>query len=230
MSDPLQAATLLDQSNKLLIQAISLQEQALKLLRQPMPAPIPFPSIHLPSDEPLAWGAKVSPYFRNYIRTMARDFSIAGHVVDPNWFMACIAFETMESFSPTVRPIRNGKRLSSAVGLIQFMDATARDLGTTTDALAALTADKQLDFVWLYFKKRVKEHGFIGDLADTYMAIHWPAAMGKPMGATMYASGSSAYAANSSLDTNHDHLITKAEAAALVAQKLAKGLQPAFRG
>lgn len=163
---------------------------------------------------------------------MAADFGVsAGNPpIDPDWFMACMAFETMETFSPTIRPIYHGKRLSSAVGLIQIMDATAEELGTTTDHLATLTADQQLDFVWLYFRKRIKEHGPITNLGDCYMAIHWPAAMGKALSAPMYIEGSKAYAANAGLDTNKDHTITKAEAVALVTQKLAKGLQPPFIG
>lgn len=184
------------------------------------PAASASPALNLGDEKPLAWGAKVSRVFRDRVRTTGKDFGF-----DPNWLMACMAFETMGTFRPDIRPIRNGVRLSSAVGLIQFLDAIAKDLGTTTDALAAMTAEKQLDYVWLYFRARIKQHGKITNLEDCYMAIHWPAAMGKPLGSTMYVSGSSAYAANSSLDLNRDHIITKAEAGSLIRAKLAEGMK-----
>lgn len=41
---------------------------------------------------------------------------------------------------------------SGATGLIQFMPATAQGMGTTTAALAAMSAVQQLDYVQRYFK------------------------------------------------------------------------------
>ncbi|WCD44101.1 hypothetical protein Kuura_023 [Caulobacter phage Kuura] len=173
----------------------------------------------------LAWGAKVSEKFRDFVRQMEVDFR-----VDPNWFMACMAFETMETFRPDIRPMRDGKRLSSAVGLIQFLDATAEELGTTTTALAAMTAEEQLPWVWKYFRNRIRAKGPLQTLEDVYMAIHWPAAIGKPLDEAMYVKGTSAYAVNASLDLNKDHTITKREAGELVRLKLAKGLEAQNRG
>lgn len=171
--------------------------------------------------QPIAWGAKMSPALRDRCRVFASDFG-----THPDWLPACMAFETMESFRPDIRPIRNGKRLSSAVGLIQFLDGTAKKLGTTTDALAAMSAEDQFDYVWRYFQATVRERGPIRSLEDCYMAIHWPAAVGKPSDATMYVRGSDAYAANAGLDLDGDHLITKAEAGSLVRAKLVKGRLP----
>lgn len=184
------------------------------------PPPSAQPSPPLPT--PLAWGAKVSPAFRQRIRTTGEDFGF-----DPNWLMACIAFETMETFRADIRPIRNGKRLSSAVGLIQFLESTAQELKTTTDKLAAMTPEDQIDYVWLYIRNRIRERGPIRNVEDLYMSIHWPAAMGKPNDHVMYLKDSAAYAANSSLDINKDGKITKGEAGKLVRDKLAKGLLPA---
>ncbi len=170
---------------------------------------------------PIAWGAKMSPALRERCRIFAADFG-----THPDWLPACMAFETMESFRPDIRPMRGGKRLSSAVGLIQFLESTARRLGTTTDALAAMTAESQFDYVWRYFRDTVRARGPIRSLEDCYMAIHWPAAVGKPDGATMYVRGSDAYAANAGLDLDGDHVITKAEAGSLIRAKLAKGRLP----
>lgn len=91
-----------------------------------------------PQTETLRWGAKVSQTFKERVIWIAQDLGF-----DPNWLMDCMAFESGESFSPSVR---NGAG-SGATGLIQFMPSTARALGTTTDRLAAMTAEDQLNFV-----------------------------------------------------------------------------------
>lgn len=164
----------------------------------------------------LAWGSRVSPTFRARIRLFGQDFD-----ADPNWFMTWMAFETGKTFSPSVK-----NPLSSATGLIQFMEKTAQAYGTTTAALAAMSAERQLDFVWLYFRDAIRAHGPIRSLADGYMAILNPRAMGEPDGFVMWVSGQSAYAANAGLDANRDHQITKAEAAARLYALLAEGLKP----
>lgn len=164
----------------------------------------------------MAWGAKVSPHFRERMVQFGEDFGI-----DPNWLMACIAFETRRTFSPRVKNPQ-----SSATGLIQFMEATAKGLKTTTAALAAMTAERQLDYVWLYFRDRIRERGPIQNLGDCYCAILNPVGMGKPDSFVFWPRGSQAYAVNAGLDTNGDGSITRAEAAAKVYAMLAEGLKP----
>jgi hypothetical protein len=129
-----------------------------------------------------------------------------------------MAFETGRTFSPSVRNPQ-----SSATGLIQFMAATARDLGTTTDDLARMTAEEQLGYVQAYF---APYRGHLPTLADVYMAILWPAAVGKPDDFVLWANGAPAYHANKGLDVDRDGQVTKGEAAAKVAALLAEGLRP----
>lgn len=178
--------------------------------------PAPPPPIIPQEATQLAWGAKVTSVFRDRVRWIGSDLKF-----DPNWLMACMAFETGRTFSASVK-----NPGSSATGLIQFMNATASELGTTTQALAAMRAEDQLNYVWKYFHNRINAKGPITRLADCYMAILNPAAMGLPDNAVMWVQGSSQYAVNAGLDANKDHAITKAEAAARVAQMLAEGLQP----
>lgn len=178
--------------------------------------PPPAPPVLPPNAGQLAWGGKVSSVFRDRVRWIGEDLKF-----DPNWLMACMAFETGRRFTADVR-----NPSSSATGLIQFMNATAAELGTTTTALAAMTAEDQLNFVWRYFHNRIQAKGPIQRLADCYMAILNPAAMGLPDGSVMWVQGSSQYGVNAGLDANHDHQITKAEAASRVAAMLAEGLRP----
>lgn len=164
----------------------------------------------------LAWGARVSAEFRERIRDIAAEVETS-----PSWLMAAIAFETGRTFSPSCR-----NPASSATGLIQFMESTARGLGTSTEALARMTALEQLEYVLAYFKPFT---GRLGTLADVYMAILYPAAVGQPDDYPVFKSGSDAYAANKGLDVNHDGVVTKAECAAFVERMLAEGLEAGNR-
>lgn len=139
--------------------------------------------------------------------------------VNPDYLIACIAFETGETFSSSVR-----NKLSGATGLIQFMPQTAASLGTSTDELARMNPAKQLDYVEKYFAPRT---GKLKTLEDIYMAILWPAAIGKPNDYVLFKKDGSypkRYIQNAGLDFNKDGLITKAEAAAKVRKKLERGL------
>jgi hypothetical protein len=67
-----------------------------------------------------------------------------------------------------------------AVGLIQFLPKTARNLGTTTAELAKMSAVDQLDYVEKYYKMNQVKPGM--DLGDLYLMTYMPAAvqMNKP--------------------------------------------------
>jgi hypothetical protein len=143
---------------------------------------------------------------------------------DPNDLLRVIDFETAGSFSPKAQPIRkDGTKISSATGLIQFLEKTANGLGTTTAELAGMTAVEQLDFVKAYFepfKGRIKNFG------DIYMAVHWPAGVGKDDSYVMYKAGSDSYKANKGLDTNGDGTVTRGETLARLFSATGKGGNP----
>lgn len=165
----------------------------------------------------IAWGGFVSPDFRAAVIDTS---AVLG--CDPSHLMAAMAFETGERFSPSIQNPR-----SHATGLIQFMPSTAVSLGTTTDALAKMTAVEQLDFVLLYlspFTNRLKS------VSDMYAAIIAPSAVGKPDATVLYFSPQQAYVQNAGLDVNRDGQITKGEAASKVQAQLDKGLSTQFIG
>lgn len=135
---------------------------------------------------------------------------IAGRLgIDPKWLLAAISFETGGEFSSKTR-----NRLSGATGLIQFMESTAEGLGTSTAELARMSENRQLDYVEKYLS-RFK--GRMNSLEDVYMAILWPAAVGKSNNTVIFSSGVT-YSQNAGLDINGDHAVTKGEAAAKVRQ------------
>lgn len=168
--------------------------------------------------KPLAWGAHVQPAFRRKVREICERLRI-----DPSWLMACMAFETGRAFTADVR---NGAG-SGATGLIQFMPSTAAAMGTSTDALARMSAYRQLEWVEKYFAPR---RGRLKTLEDVYMAILWPAAIGKPSTHVLFDRADEdhpkRYVQNAGLDYNRDGLITKAEAALRVRRELVEGLRP----
>lgn len=165
---------------------------------------------------PLAWGARVSEAFRSKVRVIAWNLG-----VDPSDLMACMAWESGRSFSPSVKNMAG----SGATGLIQFMPKTAIDLGTTTANLASMTAEQQLNYVEKYFQPF---RGKLKDLADLYMAILWPLAVGKPMEYVLWDNRArpTTYRQNAGLDSNKDGAITKAECSAKLYAMKAEGMKP----
>lgn len=167
----------------------------------------------------LAWGNKVSHAFRLKVFDLCRRLAM-----DPDYLMACMAWESAESFSSSIRNAAG----SGATGLIQFMPATAMGMGTTVDSLAEMSPEEQLDYVEKYFKPY---RGRLISLSDHYMAILWPKAIGRPESEALWnkATKPTTYRQNSGLDVNKDGIITKAEAAGKVQKKLERGMSNAHR-
>ena len=161
----------------------------------------------------LSWGNKVSPEFRTRVVDMCKRFGWTHE--HASWIMACMAFESGGTFRPNVRNAAG----SNAVGLLQFMPATATALGTTDAALAAMTAEEQLVWVEKYFRPFAKR---VRSLSDMYMAILLPRMIGAPDAASLFDHGI-AYSQNQGLDLNRDGIVTKAEATHRVAAKLQEG-------
>lgn len=161
----------------------------------------------------LAWGDKVSPEFRTKVVEICKGFGWKYEY--GSWLMACMAFESGETFSPTVK---NGAG-SGAIGLIQFMPSTAKALGTSVDELRSMTAVEQLEYVRQYFKPFALK---IRSLSDMYMAILLPRYIGLDDASVLFEN-SIAYAQNRGLDLNRDGRVTKAEATHRVAAELERG-------
>jgi hypothetical protein len=167
-------------------------------------------------ERKIAWGSKVSPVFKNRVLWIADQLGC-----DPSDLMACMHWESGGTFRPDVKNAAG----SGATGLIQFMPSTARGMGTTTAALAKMTAEDQLRWVYEYFKPYA---GRLNNLGDLYMAILWPKAVGKPDHYVLWDKGKmpTTFRQNSGLDVNKDGLVTRAECLVKVNERLARGLRP----
>ena len=98
-----------------------------------------------------------------------------------------------------------------ASGLIQFMPATARALGTTTNALRDMTPIQQLDYVEKFYLNNIRTYGMQGkrlSAGDLYTLTFMPARI---KGEVLCQAGSKEYVANKGLDANKDGRITKTE-------------------
>lgn len=164
----------------------------------------------------IIWATKVSKEFILKVRDIAKRLEMPTE--GANWLMACMAFETGETFSPT---IKNGAG-APYYGLIQFGAAAAKDAGTTLDALLKMTAEEQLEYVYRFFKPYT---GKLKTLSDIYMRILWPVAVGKSEDYVIFDTKvrPTAYVQNKGLDINKDGLVTKAECAAKVQEKYVRG-------
>lgn len=165
----------------------------------------------------IAWGKVLSPQLKSAVIGLATKLGC-----DPSHLTACMAFETGETFSPTKQ-----NPLSQATGLIQFMPATALSLGTSINQLLGMSAVQQMAYVEKYF---LPYAGRLNGLSDVYMAILWPAAVGKNDASALFVQGTKYYSQNSGLDVNNDGVVTKGEAASKPQGKLDKGLMQGLIG
>ena len=109
---------------------------------------------------------------------------------------------------------QGNKAGSGATGLIQFMPRTARNLGTSTQALRNMSAEQQLTYVEKFLVENKKMAGFKkDDKLDTgtlYALVFLP---GFAKRNVLTSRGSVYYNANTGLDRDHDGKITKADLA-----------------
>ena len=114
--------------------------------------------------------------FEEYVKENRREFTDKVYKIstelgiEANWLMFVMWFESRLN-PQAVNPISN------AVGLIQFMPSTARSMGTTTSVLKAMDNVQQLDYVLAYLRPY---KGKMKRWVDVYLAVFYPAAMGKP--------------------------------------------------
>jgi hypothetical protein len=150
------------------------------------------------------FGNAIAADFKQKVIDVGTELSI-----DPNYIMACIALETGTKFNTSTK---NPK--SSATGLIQFMANTAKDLGTSTSKLAAMTHVEQMDYVKKYFVTQANNFNYPTSewsLGDVYLSIFTPSAMLLKDDDVVYSKGQNAYEVNLFHDRNNDGKITKKE-------------------
>ena len=101
--------------------------------------------------------------------------------INPDWLMLVFYIETAAVKTKVINhQAKNPK--TNAVGLIKFMPATAKSLGTSISALLQMSNVEQLDYVLKYLRPY---SGKIKSLVDCYLAVFFPVAIGRPVGWTI---------------------------------------------
>ena len=181
----------------------------------------PPPILRPAGSNAIAWGAKVSPEFKKRVIEICKELEI-----NPDYLMACMAFESMETFSP-----KKENKLSKAIGLIQFTKPAIEMIGTTREKLAKMTAIEQLEYVRKYF---LPKKGKLRSLEDIYMVILCPAAVGKGPDGIVYKKDKRPikyYEQNKGLDKNpRDGVITVSECSVVLNAAYKKGLSKGYFG
>lgn len=132
--------------------------------------------------------------------------------VPVDWPATAISFETNGTFSPSIQ-----NQSSHATGLIQFLPSTAKRLGTSIEALRAMTFIQQLEYVKKYFEAH---RGKIHSMADFYLVIFYPAEVGKSPSDVVAYQGDPVYDQNAGFDRSHKGYITHDDIASTVVDKL----------
>jgi len=95
--------------------------------------------------------------------------------VEPDWLMMIMKAES--GFNPSVK-----SDYGTASGLIQFTEAAAGGLGTSTAAIRQMPATKQLDYILKYYQywlKTLKLNSF-EEFTDLYLVTFYPASVKRP--------------------------------------------------
>ncbi len=123
-------------------------------------------------------------------------------MIPPEWLMAVMYAES--KLNPGIANLQG----SGAIGLIQFMPATAHELGVTTERLQRMDALQQMEYVYLYLQKVRDRYGPYQSLTDLYLGILFPKARGQDYCYTIFAKPSTSYQQNKGLDKNKDGRVT----------------------
>lgn len=166
-----------------------------------------------PAGDRLVWGAGRSLDFKTKVIAVAHALS-----VPRDFLMACMALETGRSFDPAQKGTVGG-----TMGLIQFTPGNAKYLGTSTEALAKMSDVDQLDYVEKHFSKY---RGRLHTMADVYLTIFYPNAVGRGAGHTIFTAANDPknYRNNKGVDTDGDGTITGGEAAGKATAMFFEGL------
>lgn len=125
----------------------------------------------VPVQQPVSHGSALQePGFMKKLQQVANALGVETRVL-----LGIMKHETGNTLSPQAKaPGKHG-----AVGLIQFIPKTARELGTSTEALAKMSATQQLDYVYRFYKNVGVKPGM--DIGDMYMCTFMPAYVHKPV-------------------------------------------------
>jgi len=129
----------------------SLNERAMRMITR-------SEAKHVRSRQNLIEILRDQPNFWTDLQAIAKRLK-----TEPAWLLNVMASESL--FDPKAR---NGLPEQTASGLLQFIESTARSMGTTTEAIRRMSPVEQLRLVEKYL---TPFRGRLNSLADVYLAI-----------------------------------------------------------
>lgn len=159
--------------------------------------------VALPEEENLYLLDKAAMYipdtwnFSQKVKEIARSLDVPAE-----WLMAVMYTESR--FNPRAKNLKG----SGAVGLIQWMPSTAKDLGTSSEELLTMPAETQLEYMFAYLQRVKKKYGEFDSLTDFYLAVLYPKAISQDYCYSLFSKPARAYKQNAGLDENRDGRIT----------------------
>ncbi|MEM6804953.1 MAG: transglycosylase SLT domain-containing protein [Bacteroidota bacterium] len=128
--------------------------------------------------------------------------------IPPEWLMAVMYMESR--FNPAVENHRG----SGAVGLIQFMVPTVREINMRLGRrlymqdIQKMSAVEQLELVENYLQTVRRRRGEFNSLTDLYLAVLYPKAINRGLTYKLFSKPSKRYRQNSGLDMNKDGIVS----------------------
>ncbi|MEO0900061.1 MAG: transglycosylase SLT domain-containing protein [Bacteroidota bacterium] len=142
---------------------------------------------------------EASVYVHNPVQFEGKVREVAKRLgIPPEWLMAVMYSES--KFDAAVRNFKG----SGATGLIQFMPATASEMGASLSQIGSTDHVQQMEYVYQYLQTVRERYGNYKSLTDLYLGILYPKAINQDPCYTLYARPSKSYKQNSGLDENKD--------------------------
>jgi hypothetical protein len=99
--------------------------------------------------------------------------------------------------------------LTDATGLIQFMPATAKGMGTTTDALRGMSREQQAPYVQKFYDQTTSNgKRKLARVGDLYILTFMPGHLGSPDETVIFAPGTKGWEQNKGLRESPEGPIT----------------------
>jgi len=152
------------------------------------------PAVNQPINAQALQEATTDKDFMSEVMRVSNRFGI-----NPEDLLSVMAIETAGTFRPDIKNPN-----STAVGLLQFTEDTAKRMGTTTSALAMMSRAGQMKYVEKYFEMWNLPKG--ASAAEIYSKVFLP---GRSDQYVLTRKGENFYELNRGLDINNDGQIDK---------------------
>jgi len=120
-----------------------------------------------PADTAAEWATLIQDAYELTPEFAQKIVDVAASVgASPGDLANLMYFETGKTFDPSMKNPN-----SSATGLIQFIDDTAKALGTSTDELSKMSQVEQMDYVQKYLQDQVDRGNSLADSNALYAAV-----------------------------------------------------------